>query len=995
MSNEYFQAGFTPAPNSPGSSAPMRNQFSNVSAAFDKLPVMSGHANEIVVVNAGASGLSTAGIALAGLAKQTSSTGSLVVPVGTALQRDLYPLAGYTRFSLDTNALEVFNGSLWGPVTGNQGAQGPQGPQGVQGATGATGPTGPQGQVGPKGDTGTVTEIVGTFSTRSPDELPSDGLIPANWDSPGNPPTALQLTPGQSMHYLGPFGTDYRTGDIFVFIGTDWTNLGGAQGPKGDTGLQGGTGPEGPTGPQGSIGPAGPAGPAGPQGDQGPTGLSGAQGAQGAIGSSGPVGPAGNTGAQGPQGIQGNQGVQGNDGATTTVVGQFTNHTPDQLPSDGIIPANWDAPGSPASQLTVQVGEAMVYKGAPGAGYDTNDIFVFIGGGWVNIGNAQGPTGATGATGAQGPIGPVGPIGPTGATGQPGPTGPQGLTGPQGQQGVQGNYGPPGPQGATGPRGQTGPAGPEGAQGVTGPKGDTGSATTLMGSFSVRVPAELPTTGLIPINWDSVGNPSVAIQMRVGESLRYGGVDGSGYVTGDVFVFVSTASTPTGWINIGAVQGPKGDPGIQGEQGPKGDPGIAGETGPTGPTGPQGPSGAAGATGPTGPVGMVWRGNWSSLATYNKNDAVAYEGSSYIANQTLIGTPPPAGGGFTLMAEAGSDGATGAQGPIGAQGPQGIQGPQGPQGVPGPSDAIDIHFTPSGDIGATNVQDAIQELGNEKLSLTGGTMSGHINGITPTSGAHLTRKDYVDGLIGGGSAEKVSFSPSGGVTATNVQAAIQELDSEKLALIGGTMTGAINGITPTLAAHLTRKDYVDGKFLPLAGGTMTGSITMTNEGMYFNTKDSTRSHSSVYRAPSTADSSVYAERVSSVSYITLNVANNTANFNFSHQGIAYAPVSWNGGSDIRVKRNIAPILNALNKIKLIGGYTYDRTDYPGRKHAGMLAQEINAILPEAVSVWKPDPDGGTPLLGIDVVPVVALLLQAVKELTDKVTALEAYVAAHP
>ena len=51
------------------------------------------------------------------------------------------------------------------------------------------------------------------------------------------------------------------------------------------------------------------------------------------------------------------------------------------------------------------------------------------------------------------------------------------------------------------------------------------------------------------------------------------------------------------------------------------------------------------------------------------------------------------------------------------------------------------------------------------------------------------------------------------------------------ALAGATFTGQANGITPTAAANLTRKDYVDGAVasvaaaaLPLLGGTMTGQI---------------------------------------------------------------------------------------------------------------------------------------------------------------------------
>lgn len=40
---------------------------------------------------------------------------------------------------------------------------------------------------------------------------------------------------------------------------------------------------------------------------------------------------------------------------------------------------------------------------------------------------------------------------------------------------------------------------------------------------------------------------------------------------------------------------------------------------------------------------------------------------------------------------------------------------------------------------------------------------------------------------------------------------------------GGTFTGAVSGITPTVSTHLTTKSYVDG-FMPLSGGTFTGTV---------------------------------------------------------------------------------------------------------------------------------------------------------------------------
>ena len=49
--NEYFVPGAVPAPNSPGSSAIIRAEFTSIAAAFDKLPVLAGSAGEFVVVN--------------------------------------------------------------------------------------------------------------------------------------------------------------------------------------------------------------------------------------------------------------------------------------------------------------------------------------------------------------------------------------------------------------------------------------------------------------------------------------------------------------------------------------------------------------------------------------------------------------------------------------------------------------------------------------------------------------------------------------------------------------------------------------------------------------------------------------------------------------------------------------------------------------------------------------------------------------------------------
>jgi hypothetical protein len=89
-------------------------------------------------------------------------------------------------------------------------------------------------------------------------------------------------------------------------------------------------------------------------------------------------------------------------------------------------------------------------------------------------------------------------------------------------------------------------------------------------------------------------------------------------------------------------------------------------------------------------------------------------------------------------------------------------------------------------------------------------------------------------------------------------------------------------------------------------------------------------------------------------------------------------------SDIRVKDNVETIPSALDKLDQIRGVTYTRTDMDDkeRRYAGVIAQEIETVLPEAVR----DHDGTK---AVDYNATIGLLIQAVKELTNKVKALEA------
>ena len=174
-----------------------------------------------------------------------------------------------------------------------------QGPVGATGATGATGaastvagPTGPTGvgitgPTGIAGADGTGVSILGSYASLS----------------------ALQ-----TAQPSGQTGDAYLVnGELYVWTGSAWTNVGSIQGPTGATGATG----VGATGATGATGPTGPTGANGSsiQGATGPTGTPGATGATGAtgptgFGSTGPTGPTGATGpSDGPTGPTGPTGI--------------------------------------------------------------------------------------------------------------------------------------------------------------------------------------------------------------------------------------------------------------------------------------------------------------------------------------------------------------------------------------------------------------------------------------------------------------------------------------------------------------------------------------------------------------------------------------------------------------------------------------------------------------------------------------------------------------
>ena len=200
----------------------------------------------------------------------------------------------------------------------------------------------------------------------------------------------------------------------------------------------------------------------------------------------------------------------------------------------------------------------------------------------------------------------------------------------------------------------------------------------------------------------------------------------------------------------------------------------------------------------------------------------------------------------------------------------------------------------------------------------------------------------------------------------------------------------------------------------ITAGTFTGTFTMGNQqalvasdfghGVFGRYSATRYQHVwSMGTAYKTNASGTSAGNMYGLTYTHTNIGTGTnqAISGLSHQlqhrqngvlNCAFGTGIWTSGnvtaySDIAVKTNLVRIPNALEKVCSINGYTYERTDYVKDledpeapdilRQAGVVAQEIEKVLPEVVS-------GKEGNKAVAYGNIVALLIESIKELKDEV-----------
>lgn len=96
-------------------------------------------------------------------------------------------------------------------------------------------------------------------------------------------------------------------------------------------------------------------------------------------------------------------------------------------------------------------------------------------------------------------------------------------------------------------------------------------------------------------------------------------------------------------------------------------------------------------------------------------------------------------------------------------------------------------------------------------------------------------------------------------------------------------------------------------------------------------------------------------------------------------GCGYA-TDFVASSDLRLKKDIAPIYNAISIVDRLHGVQYKLcADHQEKCRMGMIAQDVAKVVPEVVSV------GDDGLLGIDYGKLVPILVEAVHQLQKQIT----------
>ena len=191
----------------------------------------------------------------------------------------------------------------------------------------------------------------------------------------------------------------------------------------------------------------------------------------------------------------------------------------------------------------------------------------------------------------------------------------------------------------------------------------------------------------------------------------------------------------------------------------------------------------------------------------------------------------------------------------------------------------------------------------------------------------------------------------------------------------------INGVAANVGSNIT---IADSTKLPLAGGSLSGALKVV-----VNTAGSNYGDGQLELRNSDAGHVSMGFHRGGYTACQLRHSGNGLILSGTGQTTAadlYVYGNVTAYSDERLKTDIETIPEALAKVEQMNGVTFAKTnEEEARRHTGVIAQEVLAVLPEAVHM------GDDGFYSVAYGNLAGLFIQAIKELNAKVDALTAEV----
>ena len=299
--------------------------------------------------------------------------------------------------------------------------------------------------------------------------------------------------------------------------------------------------------------------------------------------------------------------------------------------------------------------------------------------------------------------------------------------------------------------------------------------------------------------------------------------------------------------------------------------------------------------------------------------------------------------------------------------------------------------------------DDFQIVANNFKVLSGST-------LTIESGATVTNNGTANGFAGGSAADDIltvlayetdnlsTFDTNGSeliLDADGDTSIHASTDDQVDIKIGGTdrfviaSTGAVSTLTTAADASLTlQSTHADalGAGLVLYQNSASPAdndilAVITGQGRNDNSQDVIYS-----QIKTTATDVSDGAEDGDINIFTMKAGTATEQVRIEHDGDLHVDGDVIGFSttvsDVALKSDIEVIPNALDKLDKIKGNTFTR--HNGKKSAGIIAQELERVLPEAVNEKKLALIDGKKYKAVEYDAIHGLLIQAIKELKDEI-----------